>query len=171
MIVGFLVNGAIQALVPVVIAFLLSRFVGDFVGRSVLAIFLIMAAGSYQGFAIMASDLLGAGPIWAPIELVGGVVFGTMALLGLRGSPWWLAAGWALHPIWDVALHYFGPGGSFAPESYAIACVSYDLLVAGYIAVVYGLGLLSTGVDRRSDKASIKAESPRYGLAEWPQQD
>jgi hypothetical protein len=171
MIVGFLVNGAIQALVPVVIAFLLSRFVGDFVGRSVLAIFLIMAAGSYQGFAIMASNLLGAGPIWAPVELVGGVVFGTMALLGLRGSPWWLAAGWALHPIWDVALHYFGPGGSFAPESYAIACVSYDLLVAGYIAVVYGLRLLSTGVDRRSDKASIKAESPRYGLAEWPQQD
>ena len=45
MIVDYLVNGAIQALLPVVIAFLLSRFVGDFVGRSVLAIFLIMAAG------------------------------------------------------------------------------------------------------------------------------
>ena len=130
MIVDYLVNGAIQALVPVVIAFLLSRFVGDHVGRSVLAIFLIMAAGAYQGFAIMASNLLGAGPIWAPVELVGGVVFGTMALLGLRGSPWWLAAGWAAHPIWDIVLHYFGPGGSFAPESYAIACLSFDLLVA-----------------------------------------
>jgi hypothetical protein len=142
MIVGFLVNGAIQALVPVVIAFLLSRFVGDFAGRSVLAIFLIMAAGSYQGFAIMASDLLGAGSIWAPVELVGGVVFGTMALLGLRGSHWWLAVGWAAHPIWDIVLHYFGPGGSFAPESYVIACLSFDLLIAGYIAVVYGFGLL-----------------------------
>jgi hypothetical protein len=142
MVVDYLINGAIQALVPVVLAFLLSRFVGDFVGRSVLAIFLIMAAGSYQGFAIMAGDLLGAGPIWAPVELVGGVVFGAMALLGLRGSPWWLAAGWAAHPIWDVVLHYFGPGGSFAPESYAIACLSFDLLVAGYVAVVYGFGLL-----------------------------
>ena len=142
MIVDYLVNGAIQALLPVVIAFLLSRFVGDFVGRSVLAIFLIMAAGSYQGFAIMANDLLGAGPIWAPVELVGGVVFGTMALLGLRGSPWWLAAGWAAHPIWDVVLHYFGPGSSFAPEPYVIACVSYDWLVAAYIAIVYGFGLL-----------------------------
>ena len=142
MITTYLVNGAIQALVPVVIAFLLSRFVGDFVGRSVLAIFLIMAAGSYQGFAIMASDLLGAGPIWAPVELVGGVVFGTMALLGLRGSPWWLAAGWAAHPIWDIVLHYFGPGSSFAPEPYVIACVSYDWLVTAYIAVVYGFGLL-----------------------------
>ena len=140
--VDYLVNGAIQALLPVVIAFLLSRFVGDFVGRSVLAIFLIMAAGSYQGFAIMASDLLGTGPIWAPVELVGGVVFGTMALLGLRGSPWWLAAGWAAHPIWDVVLHYFGPGNSFAPEPYVVACVSYDWLVAAYIAIVYGFGLL-----------------------------
>ena len=142
MIVDYLVNGAIQALLPVVIVFLLSRFVGDFVGRSVLAIFLIMAAGSYQGFAIMASNLLGAGPIWAPVELVGGVVFGTMALLGLRGLPWWLAAGWAAHPIWDIVLHYFGPGSSFAPEPYVIACVSYDWLVAAYIAIVYGFGLL-----------------------------
>ncbi len=143
MITTYLVNGAIQALVPVVIAFLLSRFVGDFVGRSVLAIFLIMAAGSYQGFAIMASNLLGAGPIWAPVELVGGVVFGTMALLGLRGSPWWLAAGWAAHPIWDIALHYFGPGGSFAPASYTIPCLTFDLTVAAYVAVAYGLGSLA----------------------------
>ena len=142
MITDYLVNGALQALAPVVIAFLLSRFVGDFAGRSVFAIFLIMAAGSYQGFAIMANNLLGAGPIWAPVELVGGVVFGTMALLGLRGSPWWLAAGWAAHPVWDVALHYFGPGSSFAPEPYVIACVSYDWLVAAYIALAYGLGFL-----------------------------
>jgi hypothetical protein len=142
MIFDYLVNGATQALVPVVLAFLLSRFVGDFAGRSVLAIFLIMAAGAYQGFALMASNLLGAGPIWAPVELVGGVVFGAVALLGLRGSPWWLAAGWAAHPAWDIVLHYFGPGRSFAPESYVIGCLSFDLLIAGYIAVAYGFGLL-----------------------------
>jgi len=75
-------------------------------------------------------------------ELVGVAIFGGMGLLGLRGSPWWLAAGWAAHPIWDIALHYFGPGGSFAPEAYAITCLSFDLLVAGYIAIVYRLGLL-----------------------------
>ncbi len=132
----------LSKLVPVGLAFLLSRFVGDLVGRSVLAIFLIMAAGSYQGFALMASDLLGASPLWALVELMGGVVFGAVALLGLRGSPWWLAAVWAAHPIWDVVLHYFGPGGSFAPRSYAIGCLSFDLLVAGYIAIVYGFGLL-----------------------------
>jgi len=62
-----------------------------------------------------------------------------MALLGLRGSPYWLAAGWALHPLWDVGLHYIGPGHSFAPMTYAIACISFDLVVAAYIAIAYGL--------------------------------
>jgi hypothetical protein len=76
------------------------------------------------------------------VELVQVIVFGTMALLGLRDSPWWLVAGWALHPIWDVGLHYWGPGSAFASEPYAIACVSFDWVVAIYIAVFYGFGLL-----------------------------
>jgi hypothetical protein len=138
MIVGFLVAGAIQALVLVVIAFLLSRFTRDIVGRSLLAVFLLVAAALYIVFAVRA----GESTFWVAGELVGVGVYGTMALLGLRGSPWWLAAGWAAHPVWDLALHYFGPGGSFAPVGYAITCLSFDLLVAAYVAIVYGLGLL-----------------------------
>jgi hypothetical protein len=138
MIVDYLVNGAMQALWPIAIAFLLSRFTRDIVGRSLLAFLLFGAAFTYIVFAVQA----GEGTFWVVGELVGVAVFGGMGLLGLRGSPWWLAAGWAAHPIWDVALHYFGPGGSFAPESYAITCTSFDLLIAGYIAIVYGLGLL-----------------------------
>jgi hypothetical protein len=138
MIVGFLVAGAIQALVLVVIAFLLSRFAGDIVGRSLLAVFLFVAAALYIVFAIRA----GESTFWVAGELVGVGIYGSMALLGLRGSPWWLAAGWAAHPVWDLALHYFGPGGSFAPVGYTITCLSFDLLVAAYVAIVYGLGLL-----------------------------
>lgn len=93
------------------------------------------AAGAYFGFAISA----GAGPIWTLVELAQVVVFDTMALLGLRGSPHWIAAGWALHPLWDAGLHYIGPGRSFAPITYAIACISFDLVVAAYVAIVYGL--------------------------------
>src|SRR5215212_4055275 len=137
MIVDLLREGAVGGVVLAVIAFLLSRFVRDVVGRSVLAIFLIMAAGAYFGFAIMASNLSVASPFWTLVELVGVVVFGTLVLLGLRGSPWWLVAGWVLHPLWDAGLHYFGPGSSFAPEPYAIACISFDWVVAGYIAIVY----------------------------------
>jgi hypothetical protein len=43
-----------------------------------------------------------------PIELRQVSAIGTVALLGLPGSPYWLAAGWALHPLWDYLLHYLG---------------------------------------------------------------
>jgi hypothetical protein len=139
LIVRVLMEGATLALLLVVIAFLLSRFARDICGRSLLVIFLFIAAGAYFGFAVLARDLLGTRPVWMLVELVQVIVFGTMALLGWRGSPWWLVAGWALHPVWDVLLHYIGPGRSFAPWTYAIACVSFDLLVAAYIAIAYGL--------------------------------
>ena len=138
MIVDYLVNGAIQALAPVAIAFLLSRFTRDIVGRSLLAFLLFGTAFTYIVFAVQA----GEGAFWVVGELAGVGIYGTMGLLGLRGSPWWLAAGWAAHPIWDFVLHYFGPGRSFAPESYAITCLGFDLLVAAYIAIAYGFGLL-----------------------------
>jgi hypothetical protein len=138
MITGYLISGVIEALVLVAIAYLLSRFTKDIVGRSLLAAVLIVAAAVYIVFAVRA----GEGAYWVVGEVVGVGIYGAMALRGLRGSLLWLAAGWALHPVWDVALHYFGPGGSFAPASYTITCVSFDLMVAAYVAVAYGLGLL-----------------------------
>ena len=169
MIIGLVIEGALGGAVLAFIAFLLSRFTTDIVGRSLLAIFLLAAAGAYFGFAIMGNTFLSVSQTWTLVELVGVIVFGTVALLGLRGSAWWLVAAWALHPLWDVVLHYFGPGHSFAPETYAIACVGFDWVVAAYIAVAYGLGLFSPGADRRLDKAPVGAksaqqlvESPRY---------
>ncbi len=138
MITGDLISGVIEALVLVAIAYLLSRFTKDIVGRSLLAAVLIVAAAVYIVFAVRA----GEGAYWVVGEVVGVGIYGAMALRGLRGSLLWLAAGWALHPVWDVALHYFGPGGSFAPASYTITCVSFDLMVAAYVAVAYALGLL-----------------------------
>ena len=89
--VGLLAEGAILAVPLIVIAFLLSRFTRDLVGRSLLVVFLFAAAGAYFGFALLAAP----SPIWVLAELVQVIVFGAIALLGLRGSPWWLAAGWA----------------------------------------------------------------------------
>lgn len=87
LIVPVLIDGAIFALVAVIVpAFVLSRFTRDIVGRSVLVIFLFAAAGAYFGFATVGREVTGAPAIWAPIELLLVVVFGTMALLGLRGS-------------------------------------------------------------------------------------
>ena len=58
LIVPVLINGAIFALVVVIIpAFLLSRFTRDIIGRSVLVIFLVIVAGAYFGFATVGRDL------------------------------------------------------------------------------------------------------------------
>lgn len=137
LIVGLLINGVAYAAIFIVVAFLLSRFTREIVWRSFLVLFLFIAAGVYIVFAIRA----GESTFWVVGELVGVAIFGGMALFGLRGSLWWVVAAWALHPLWDVGLHYLGPGRSFAPETYTIACLSFDLLVAAYIAIAYGLGL------------------------------
>src|SRR5919199_1585934 len=140
LIVPVLINGAISATVAVILpAFLLSRFTRDIIGRSVLVIFLFIAAGAYFGFATVGRGVVDTQPIWILVELAQVIVFGTLALLGLRGSPYWVAAGWALHPFWDVVVHYIGPGHPFTPWTYAIACISFDWVVALYIVVAYGL--------------------------------
>jgi outer membrane protein assembly factor BamB len=100
--------------------------------RRVLALGLLVAAAIYVGFA-----LIGAGPVWLLVEALGVAAYGVLAWLGLRRSPFWLAVGWALHPAWDVCLHLVGAGAAFAPEWYAIACISFDLLVAAYITAQF----------------------------------
>ncbi len=39
----------------------------------------------------------------------------------------------------DFVLHYLGPGHTFTPWTYAIACLSFDWIVAIYIVVAYGV--------------------------------
>ena len=148
LIVPVLINGAIFAAVAVIVpTFFLSRYTRDIFGRSVLVIFLFVAAGAYFGFATLGREVVDSPPIWILVELAQVIVFGTLGLLGLRGSPYWIAAGWALHPVWDVLVHYVGPGSSFTPWTYAIACLSFDWLVATYIVIFYGFGLVG---ERRS---------------------
>ena len=94
LIVPVLINGAVFAAVAVITpAFLLSRFARDILGCAVLLIFLFAAAGAYFGFATLGREVVDTRPIWTLVELLQVVVFGAMALLGLRGSPYWLAAG------------------------------------------------------------------------------
>ncbi len=95
LIVGLLVDGTVGTVVLIVVAFLISRFTPHIVGRSLLVIALFTAAGVYVVFAVRA----GAGPFWLVVELVHVGIFGTMGLLGLRGSPYWLATEWALRPL------------------------------------------------------------------------
>ena len=100
--------------------------------------------GAYFGFAVGA----GESGLWQLAQQAHIIVLGAMALRGLCGSPDWLAAAWALHVLWDYPLHYFGPGHACVPESYAIACISFDLLVAAYIVIAYRFWLQAAGRDR-----------------------
>ena len=135
-----LIEGAIGGAVVSLLAFLLSKFVSDVAGRTLLATVLFAAAGAYFGFAYNPATPR----IWVLIELLQVVAFGTLGLYGWRGSPYWLALGYALHPVWDFGLHYLGPGHSFAPLSYTVACISFDWVVAAYILSAYRW-LLGTG--------------------------
>jgi hypothetical protein len=128
-----LIEGAVGGAVVALSAFLLSRFVSDVVGRTLLATVLFAAAGAYFGFAF--NDQTPR--VWVLIELLQCIAFGTLGLYGWRGSPFWLALGWLLHPLWDFGVHHLGPGWTYAPLRYVMACISFDWVVAGYIFIAY----------------------------------
>jgi hypothetical protein len=126
-----LVGGAVYGATFAFVAIAAPRFT-----RHLLAAVLVVAALCYVAFAVAAH----AGAPWIVAELAGVGIYGYAAMRGLRGSAWWLVAGYALHPIWDVALHLAGPGGSFSPEWYATSCLTYDLFVAGIAAIAILIG-------------------------------
>jgi hypothetical protein len=132
LIVGLLINGVAYAAIAVAATFVIERLFGARYARLFTGLGLIVAALFYVYFAARADE----SGLWNAAELVGVAVFGAMAVFGMRGSRWWLVAGWALHPFWDVVLHYFLPGRAFAPIGYVFACLSFDLLIAAYIALV-----------------------------------
>jgi hypothetical protein len=127
------VEGAIGGLVVSLLAFVLSRFVRDIAGRTLLATVLFAAAGAYFGFAFNGFTAR----YWVLIELLQVVAFGVLGLHGWRGSPYWLALGYVLHPLWDFGVHHLGPGRTFAPLPYVISCISFDWVVAAYIVIAY----------------------------------
>ena len=128
-----LIEGAVGGALLSLIAFLLSRFVKDIAGRTLLATVLFAAAGAYVGFAFES----GESRMWLLIEVLQCIAFGTLGLMGWRGPAKWLALGWLLHPVWDVGMHYIGPGRGIGPWTYAIACISFDWVVAAYIFIRY----------------------------------
>lgn len=105
-----------------------ARRLGAVQEMRVIGFALIIAALIYVGFSLVWGDT-----IWLYIELGGVLVYGLFVWMALRYSPIWLAIGWGLHPLWDLALHLFGPGHAVVPAWYAMACLSFDLLVAGYV--------------------------------------
>lgn len=95
--------------------------------RRVLGIGLTVAALVYVGFAVSGGTLKEL-----LIELVGVVLFGMFAVLGIRQSPYFLALGWVIHVSWDLLLHPIDIS-TFTPWWYPAACIGFDLVVAGAV--------------------------------------
>lgn len=89
---------------------------------------LVIAAIIYIGFALYHED-----SAWLLLEVLGVAFYGLFFWLAMRHSMLWLAMGWGLHPVWDAALHWLGPGAHIVPPWYAIACLSFDITVAIYV--------------------------------------
>lgn len=124
--VQLLIGGAINGAILVLLAMAAPRLT-----RQILFAVLVFAAVMYVVFTI---GTAGAS-MWMWIEIMGIAMYAAMGWRGLKGSPWWLVAGWAAHPVWDIALHFVGPGHTFAPVDYTIPCLTYDIAVAAIYAV------------------------------------
>ena len=94
--------------------------------QRIWAFALVLATLIYVGFS------LGAGA--APTrDLLGVAIYLPFAVAGWRGSNLAVAAGWAAHVGWDIALYgALGAGVSHAPAWYPGVCSGFDIAVAAW---------------------------------------
>lgn len=85
----------------------------------------------YVGFAIRSENP----ETWIGFEMTAVAFFGTLAGLSIVGSPWFVAAGFALHAGWTFYEHYHGAGAAFAPAPFVMATIGFDIVAALYVAV------------------------------------
>ena len=101
-------------------------------GRRIYAIGLGVTALIYFGFALVGR----AGARSLALEGLGVLLYGAAAWVGFRRSAALLALGWAMHVVWDVALHLQGAGAGYTPDWYPWGCLSFDLVVAGAVLTI-----------------------------------
>jgi hypothetical protein len=76
----------------------------------------------------------GAGSGWLWVEILGLPLYAGLAVLGLTGSPAFLAAGILGHGLlWD-SWHYLAHS-VYIPSWYSFGCLLADIGIGGYVAV------------------------------------
>jgi hypothetical protein len=98
----------------------------------VAAYALIAVSFLYVGFALR-SDNPG---VWIGVEMTGVAIFGTLALLAIMGSPWFVVIGLAAQALWAIEFHYIGTGSAFTPGPVALANAGFDAALALYVAFI-----------------------------------
>jgi len=92
---------------------------------------LVIAALIYVVFALVGQDFE-----WMKIEILGVLLYGTLAWFAAKKSVLFLSLGWGLHVCWDLFLHPNGHPG-FVPSWYPGLCLGFDLVIAGYFVWYY----------------------------------
>jgi hypothetical protein len=95
--------------------------------------------------------------VWLGFEMTGVAIFGSAAMLSIIGSPWWLVAGYALHPAWVIVFHYIGTGSEFVPKEYSLANAGFDATLAAYVA----FHILQNA--RSTTASALEKTAPRKG--------
>ncbi len=111
---------------------------------------LIASAAIYVGYA-MNSDNRSA---WLAIEMTGVAIFGSLAMLSIVASPWFVVLGLALHPFWAISFHFVGTGSAFTPGPLALTNAGFD----GALALASLYFILR---DRKAKAQSAPAQAVR----------
>jgi hypothetical protein len=109
----------------------ITRRLSPATASAIFAVGLIVTALVYVAFAIAG----GASSRWIGIEMLGVAAYGSAAWLGFRRWPAILAAGWAAHVVWDVALHLTGTGAAYTPAWYPWLCLGFDVPIGVLVMV------------------------------------
>jgi len=123
--------------------------------QRVAAYALIALSFLYVGFAFRAEE---PGP-WVGVEMTGVAVFGTLAGMSIIGAPWWVVAGFLVHPFYAIYFHYIGAASQFAPAPFVIANAAFDVATALFVAYA---ALRGAG---RTAMTAGAAPAPRRKLA------
>ena len=125
---GFILGFIWAAITIAFVTLIPEQYVFDF-----LAVLLALIAGVYLGFAIADGKMRGL--------LVQGVnIFFIMALIlvSLLVHPYFLAAGYFAHGIWDMVHHSrLGLVHTKVPELYIHACMLYDWIIGAFILLLW----------------------------------
>jgi len=96
-----------------------------------LAAFLVYMALVYVMRYLFVSTARAENP-WLWVEILSVLIFATLAVLGVKRSPWFLVIGIAAHGLaWD-SWHY--RNSTYMPDWYVIACLAVDVGLAAYVA-------------------------------------
>lgn len=99
-----------------------------------LAVVLGLVAGVYPGLAM--ADPRGGR---SGLQWVLALLLVALGLAGLWASPALLAGAFLLHGLWG-GLHKFTALGDGTPEGYPAFCITFDLVLGGFILYVWGAG-------------------------------